>query len=133
MATDEIIYLAYEDVIFLHFDQMRLAGETRFGVEDKNLILSTLARPRHEAIYNKADLIGQVATLYFGFIKNHPWTGGNKCTASAIVFSFLIINGMEVKATTPEIIELVLGIESDRYRASEIEEWLRKKVVELSE
>jgi death on curing protein len=133
LATDEITYLTYEDVIFLHFDQMRLAGETRFGVEDRNLILSALARPRHAATYESADLVRQAATLYFGFIRNHPWTGGNKRTASAIVDAFLMLNGLEIDAQIHEILDLVLGIQSDRYGVDEIETWLRRRVVKLIE
>jgi death on curing protein len=97
LATEETVYLTYEDAIFLHFDQMRRTGETRFGVEDRTLILSALARPRHAALYENADLHRQAATLYFGFIKNHPWTGGNKRTATALVDAFLMLNGFEIK------------------------------------
>ena len=88
MATDEIIYLKYSEVVFLHFDQMQRVGETRYGVFDRTLIESALARPQQAAIYENADLIRQSATLYFGLIKNHPWVGGNKRTASAIVEAF---------------------------------------------
>ncbi len=130
MGIDGIEYLDFEDVIFLHFDQMRIAGESRFGVYDRELIFSALARPRHSAVYESADLVRQAATLYFGFIKNHPWAGGNKRTASAIVDAFLMLNGFTVTASRPETIELVLAIESDRFGINEIEEWLRSKVVE---
>lgn len=131
MAIDDYPYLTYEDIIFLHFDQMRRAGEARFGVEDRDLIHSALSRPRHTAVYENADIIRQAATLYFGFIKNHPWTGGNKRTATAIVDAFLMLNGFEIVAKTPEIIELVLAIESDHFGVDDIEAWLRERVVEF--
>ena len=73
LAISEIIYLTYEDVIFLHFNQMRFAGETRIGVYDRDLLRSALARPKHSSSYENADIVRQAATLYFGFIKNHPW------------------------------------------------------------
>lgn len=132
MATDEIIYLTYEDIIFLHFDQMRHACEVRFGVDDRDLIQSALSRPRHAAVYEGADIVRQAATLYFGFIKNHPWTGGNKRTATAIVDAFLMLNGFEIVAGTHEIIDLCLAIESDRFRVDEIEAWLRMRVEKLA-
>lgn len=133
MAISEIIYLTYEDVIFLHFDQMRLAGEIRIGVYDRDLIRSALARPKHSARYEKADIVRQAATLYFGFIKNHPWLGGNKRTATAIVEAFLMLNDFEVVTKTREIIELVLAIESDHYSVDEIEEWLRARIVRFTD
>ena len=133
LAISEIIYLTYEDVIFLHFDQMRLAGETRIGVYDRDLIRSALARPKHSSRYENADIVRQAATLYFGFIKNHPWLGGNKRTATAIVEAFLMLNGFEVVAKTREIVDLVLAIESDHYGVDEIEEWLRARTVKFTE
>jgi death-on-curing protein len=133
LAISEIIYLTYEDVVFLHFDQMRRVREIRIGVYDRDLIRSALARPRHSARYENADIVRQAATLYFGFIKNHPWLGGNKRTATAIVEAFLMLNGFEVVAKTREIVELVLAIESDHYSVDEIEDWLRTRIVKFTE
>ena len=124
-----IEYLTYEEVVFLHFEQMRVFGETRIGIFDHTLIESALARPQQSAVYENADVIRQAATLYFGFIKNHPWNGGNKRTASAIVDAFLMLNGYEVKCETSEIVELVLAIEADRFNVDEIENWLRERTV----
>ena len=131
MAINEIIYLSYEEIIFLHLDQMHLAGESRLGVYERDLIYSALNRPQQAAAYEDADLIRQAATLYFGFIKNHPWFGGNKRTASAIVDAFLMLNGFALAVRKAEVIELVLAIESDRFNIDEIEQWLRSRVVKL--
>lgn len=127
MATEEIKYISYPEAVFLHVDQMRLAGETRYGVFVRSLIESALARPRQAAAYEGAGLIRQAATLYFGLIKNHPWEGGNKRTASAIVDEFLYRNGQEIVASLEEIIQLVLDIEAERFGVDEIEEWLRQR------
>ena len=77
---------------------MRKVGESRFGVFDRNLLESALARPRHAAIYENADIIRQSATLCFGLIKNHPWEGGNKRTATFLTNLFLKRNGWKLKA-----------------------------------
>jgi death-on-curing protein len=81
---------------------------------DRNLVESALARPRHAATFESADLIRQAATLYFGLIKNHPWLGGNKRTATILVDRFLHLNGMELRTTVNEIVELALTVEADR-------------------
>lgn len=126
-----IEYLTYAEVVFLHLDQMKRVGETRCGVFDRALVESALARPQQAAAYQNADLITQTATLYFGFIKNHPWHGGNKRTASTLVDAFLMLNGYQVVASLPEIIELVLAIEADRYGVDEIAAWLRARSAPL--
>ena len=94
--ADDIAYLDYIEAVDLHFALMKTWGETRFGVESRDLIESALARPKHAAVYEKADIVRQAATLCFGLIKNHPWTGGNKRTASFLMDQFLFRNGFEL-------------------------------------
>src|SRR5262249_35884034 len=100
---------------------MRRLGESHFGVLDRALIESALARPRHAAAFEGADLHRQAATLCFGLIKNHPWVGGNKRTATILVDRFLHLNGLEVRTTVGETVEMVLAVESDKWGVGEIE------------
>jgi death on curing protein len=108
---------------------MKRLNEIRFGVDSRALIESALARPQQSATYENADLVRQSATLYFGLIKNHPWLGGNKRTATALIDEFLYRNGYEIQCEISEIIELVLAIESDKFKVDEIENWLRPKII----
>lgn len=78
MATKEILHIEYAKAVALHFEAMFSFGETRIDVAEPNLIESALARPKHAAVYENADIIRQSATLLLGLIKNHPWHGGNK-------------------------------------------------------
>lgn len=128
MAIDEIKYISFEEAIRIHFGLMRPLGEARCGIDSRDLIESALARPKHSAIYENADLIRQSATLLFGLIKNHPWTGGNKRTATTILRRFLELNGSQKNWTSAEQIELVLKVESDAWKVDEIENWLRERV-----
>ena len=128
MATKEILYIEYLEAVALHFEIMFGFGETRIGIAEPNLIESALARPKHAAVYENADIIRQSATLLFGFIKNHPWHGGNKRTATALTDSFLFRNGYSLQNTLSEIVELSLNIEADIWGVDEIEIWLRQKV-----
>ncbi len=105
---------------------MRQVGETRCGTFERSLIESALARPRQAAVYENADIIRQAATLYFGLIKNHPWVGGNKRTASILVDEFLFRNQVGIRASVKENIQLVLAIESNRSQIDDIENWLRE-------
>ncbi len=129
MATDEkTVYLSYEEAVLIHISLMRALGETRYGIDHRDLIESALARPQNAAIYANADVIGQAATLLFGLIKNHPWLGGNKRTATTLLRRFLETNDYQKIWTSAEQIELVLAVESDRWKVDEIENWLRPRV-----
>ncbi|MDQ3131320.1 MAG: type II toxin-antitoxin system death-on-curing family toxin [Acidobacteriota bacterium] len=106
-------------------------GEVRYGIESRDLIESALARPKHSAVYENADIIRQSATLLFGLVKNHPWRGGNKRTATTILRRFLELNGYQRNWAIVEQIELVLAVESDAWKVDEIENWLRSKASKL--
>ena len=130
MATDDVKYIEYAEAVMLHVLLMRRLSEVRFGVFDHTLIESALARPRHAAEYENADIIRQAATLCFGLIKNHPWVGGNKRTATILVDSFLYRNGFELRTTKAETIEMVLAVEADKWGVDEIEEWYRQRTTQ---
>ena len=121
MATEKTVYIRYEEAVLIHFSLMRALGETRYGVDFRDLVESALARPQNAAVYANADIIGQAATLLFGLIKNHPWIGGNKRTATTLMRRFLELNGYQKNWTTPEQIEMVLAVESDEWQVAEIE------------
>ena len=132
MAIEKIQYIAYPEAVFLHIEVMRFCGETHFGVALPALIQSALARPQQAAAYEHADLIRQAATLCFGLIKNHPWVGGNKRTATHVTEAFLLVNGWDLTASIEETVNLVLAIESDQNSIDEIEAWYRQRVVQIS-
>ncbi len=127
MAT-ETVYIKYEEAVLVHFSLMRRLGEVRYGVDNRDLVESALARAQNSAVYANADIIRQSATLLFGLIKNHPWLGGNKRTATTLLRRFLELNGYQKTWTISEQIELVLAVEADKWKVDEIENWLRTRV-----
>lgn len=131
MTVEEISYIDYAEAVDLHFALMKLWDETRCGVESRDLIESALARPKHAVVYENADIVRQAATLLFGLIKNHPWTGGNKRTASFLMEEFLFRNGFKLTATSKDLFEMSLAVESDAWKVDEIENWLRDKVKKI--
>ena len=131
MATEETFYFSVEEAITLHILLMREWGETRFGVDRKDLLESALNRPKQAANFEKADLIRQSATLCFGLVKNHPWLGGNKRTATYLMEIFLEMNGFELGSSDVEIFEMVLRVESDVWKVTEIENGLRERVEKI--
>jgi death-on-curing protein len=128
VATEGVVYLSYVDAVWAHIELMRLWGESRFGVFERSLVESALARPRQAATYDGADLIAQAATLLYGMIRNHPWVGGNKRTATALTQLFLRRNGCRIIAAPEQLVELVLAVEANEWELTEIEVWLRRHV-----
>lgn len=132
METDETLYIEYDEAVWLHFELMWAWDEVHIGVGHRDLIESALARPKQTAFYQDADIIRQAASLCFGMIKNHPWRGGNKRTATYLMRTFLLINNFEVNYVVDEMVEMVLAVESDQWKIDEIEDWLRTRVIKLT-
>lgn len=131
METKPITYIPYAEAVLIHFELMWLWGESRYGVFEPSLLKSALARPQQAAAYEGADVIRQAATLCFGLVKNHPWVGGNKRTATAIMRIFLRRNGVQLQASRAETVTFVHYIESDLWQVDEIEAWLRNHTIPL--
>ena len=128
MATEKIVYLEYEEAGWLHFELMWAWNEKHLGVDRRDLVESALARPKQSAVYEDADIIRQAATLCFGLIKNHPWRGGNKRTATYLMRIFLRVNGYDLVYEIEDVVEMVLAVEADIWKVNEIENWLRGRV-----
>lgn len=119
-------YLTYAEAVGEHFAIMWAHGEVRYGVFDRSLIESALARPQQAAVYDNADLYAQAATLCFGLIKNHPWIGGNKRTATHLTDCFLQLNGYEIACTNNDLLELVYAVEADLWDIALITAWVKQ-------
>ena len=131
MAIEPAKYLTYTEAVVHHIELMRALGEIRFGIFDRALIESALARPKHAATYDEADLPAQAATLCCGLIKNHPWVGGNKRTATHLTDHFLRINGSEIRAASAAIVAMVQAIEADLMDLATLTRWMREHVDSL--
>lgn len=129
MGTEAVVYIPYVEAVLVHIELMRFLGETHYGVFSRELVASALTRPQQAAAYDNADLIQQAATLLYGLIKNHPWVGGNKRTATVLTQLFLKRNGLRIVAPVDDILELVTAVEGDEWRMKEIDAWLRAHVV----
>lgn len=127
MTTENVHYIEVEDAFVLHVELMQIWNEKRCGIDQRELLESALARPKHAVIYGNADIFAQAATLIYGLIKNHPWLGGNKRTAAYITDTFLQLNGYAAIYSPKEGYEIVLAIDLDNVALDEIEEWYRSK------
>lgn len=128
MGIEKTFYVSVEEAITLHILLMRQWQEVRFGVDRRDLLESALSRPKHAANFENADLIRQAATLCLGLVKNHPWLGGNKRTATYLMEIFLEVNNLKLTASDGEILKMILQVESNAWKVDEIENWLRNKI-----
>jgi prophage maintenance system killer protein len=64
-----IVYLTVSEVVALHDEILRAAGQPPSPLRDRSLLESALQRPRHAAFYENADIITQAALYMAGIVR----------------------------------------------------------------
>lgn len=71
MEIEETLYIEYDEAVWLHFRLMWEWEEIRFGIDRRDLLESALARPKHVAVYENADVVSSRDAL-LRFDKKSP-------------------------------------------------------------
>lgn len=102
-------WLTREAIEIIHAEQLAEHGGLP-GIKDENALESALAHPINKSLYGEADVHSLAAAYLYGFVKNHPFSDGNKRTGYLAAFTFLYLNGWLIEAEQAEIIEFVLEV-----------------------
>jgi len=121
----EPIWIGVLETLVLH-DLGLVAFGGAAGVRDFGALESALARPRNRLAYGKKKpSLARLAAAYaFGIIKNHPFIDGNKRTALVVAFSFLEVNGIEIKASEEDAYRVFMDLASGRVSEDELSAWV---------
>jgi death-on-curing protein len=112
----------------IHFDQLRLHGGLP-GVRDENALESALVRPQNRRIYDSGTDLAALAAAYgYGIVTSHPFVDGNKRVGFLAMYVFLGLNGLEIEAEEPEVVDLMVAIADGRRSEMEIAAWLRRHI-----
>ena len=96
------------------------------GIRDASLLDSALARPKNLLAYNDPDICDLAAAYTSGIIRNHPFVDGNKRTAFMAGYVFLARNGLRLRATEVDVVQVVALLAASEIDESEFAAWLRK-------
>jgi death-on-curing protein len=92
---DNVEFLAWEELLELHENQLRLYGG-QAGFVDEGVVRSVMARAQFTAQYDsEADLADLAADYMFGIATTQGFMDGNKRTAYVAAERFLHKNGWE--------------------------------------
>ncbi len=103
------VWLEAEDAIAFHAEQIAQFGGQP-GIRDRGLLASALGRPRHRAAYEKPTRFDLAAAYAYGIARNHPFLDGNKRTALVCAFTFLELNGWDVRAPEADAVIAFLAL-----------------------
>lgn len=115
-------YLTFADVIAIHDDLIERYGGSP-GLRDAGLLEAALFRPQ-TGYY--ADLLEEAAALWESLGQNHAFVDGNKRIAFAATYTFLAINGVELRASADGAYAFIDGLyKAGSFHFEELARWLR--------
>jgi death-on-curing protein len=130
--VNERLWLDRLVVEAIHFDQLRLHGGLP-GLRDENALESALARPQNRAAYGSdSDLAALAAAYGYGLATSHPFNDGNKRVSFLAMYVFLDLNGLELEAEEPEVVDLMVAVAAGRMNEAELAGWLRRHLRPIS-
>ncbi|MCC5914284.1 MAG: type II toxin-antitoxin system death-on-curing family toxin [Balneolaceae bacterium] len=109
-----------------HQDQLdRYGGKT--GVRDEKLLESALAQPQasFEGEYVHNNLFHMASAYGFHLCQNHPFYDGNKRTALIAMYTFLYVNGFQIKADKKSLFAIVMDLASGKVKKDELADYLK--------
>ncbi|WP_191621178.1 type II toxin-antitoxin system death-on-curing family toxin [Marinihelvus fidelis] len=96
------------------------------GVLNEGALDSTLARPVNLNAYEGVDDPCRLAACYgYGFAKNHCFVDGNKRVALVTMDVFLGLHDLDLCASEPEAVAIILALCTDDLNEDELARWLR--------
>jgi death-on-curing protein len=120
-----MIKITKEQVMIMHSISIKETGGID-GLRDNSLLESALSSIFQtfggEDLYPSIE--DKAAMLSFSLINNHAFIDGNKRTGILALVAFLELNGIILKTTNSELIELGLGIASGNINQYKIKEWI---------
>ena len=120
-------YLTLVEVLELHRTMLERWGGAG-GIRDINALESALAQPRQsfggQDLY--PDLATKAAALCFSLVLNHPFVDGNKRVGHAAMEVFLLLNGLELRATVDEQEQLMLRLAAGHLKRDALVEWVKQ-------
>jgi len=119
--------LTVSEVMQLHEKLIAKTGGLG-GVRDMGLLESAVLNCSQtfggEELY--PDVTDKAAQMAFGICKNHPFSDGNKRTAILSMLMMLRVNGVILRYTQKELIDLGLGIADGRIDDKGILDWIKR-------
>ncbi len=123
------VFLGVEEVLELHQRMIREFGGSAI-VRDYGLLDAAVAMPaaHFEGRFLHSDIPAMAAAYLFHLCAAHPFIDGNKRTAVAAAETFLLLNGMTLKASAPTLKALVMRVARGEASKAEAVEFFRRRV-----
>ena len=120
----EPIWLDKATLIMAHDFEIKRHGGS-YGIRDRSLLDSAMAKPKNLYVYENADICDLAAAYAYGIAKNHPFVDGNKRTSFVSAALFLELNNKPLHANKAEAVVMTVGMANDEISQDGYARWLR--------
>lgn len=122
-----IKFLDKKTILVFHQDQIETYGGSP-GIRDEGLLDSALAQPQasFDGEYVHKNIFEMAAAYGFHICKNHPFYDGNKRTALIAMYTFLYVNGYQLKADKKSLYAVVMDLANEKVEKKELAAYLTK-------
>ena len=123
------VFLSVAHVLVIHRRVIEEFGGSP-ELRDRGLLESAVMLPaaQFRGEYLHEGLPEMAAAYLFGICRNHAFVDGNKRTALVTAEVFLMLNGMELKATNAELEEVTFSVASGKATKDDITRFMKKRV-----
>ena len=112
-----------------HLDQLREHGGLS-GLRKEDGLEAALARPKQKWHFDpNVDLALLAASYAFGLSTAHAFSDGNKRIAFLTALIFLGLNGKELDATEPDVVETMTALAGGTLSEDDLATWMRERIV----
>lgn len=115
-----------ETVLKIHEETIKKFGGIN-GIRDSGLLDSALAQPfqTFDGVDLYLDIIAKACRYGFEIIADHPFIDGNKRTGTALLGTFLRINGFRFTPNPDDLLETVLEVAKGNMTYEELVKWVK--------
>lgn len=127
MRKNGIILISAEDVIQIN-KQLE-----RKSVADKGKIDFIVAKIKSKRLSRnlKRDVANMASILWYDVISNHPFTDGNKRTATEVMKLFLKLNGFGLQGSANALVYISLKIANRDIKFNQLVKWIETRLVKM--
>ena len=122
------LFLTLDEALAIHAHQIARYGGA-LGLRDRGLLESALAMPA--ATFAGEDLHPslpeQAAAYLFHLVRNHPFVDGNKRVGLACSLAFLRLNGIRIRASDDDLVDIVMGVAEGRGAKADVPVFFRDR------
>ncbi len=126
--VNPVRYLQADELVFINGKVLNnekiLRGELK--IRDRERLEAAVARPASSAFGEDAykSLQEKVASMMHSVARNHPFTDGNKRTATMSTIFMLNVNGYDVDWDASDALDVILKVAEGKMDMPEFAEWL---------